>query len=526
MDEQKIIAEELKNKKLGQMETDPFEVKNKGIVKGEPPDPCIIVIFGASGDLTHRELIPSLFSLNCLNLLPKSFAIIGFARRDYTDESFRSEMKNATKKNMGCKDEQWNKFAANLFYVKGDFNDLDSQGYKNLGERILKLQETQDVDDNILFHLATPPESYGLIIKGLNKFSLSKGNSGWRRIIIEKPFGSDERSAKELDHEIHKVFEEEQIFRVDHFLGKETVQNMLVFRFANPGFEPIWNRNYIDNVQITVAEEIGIGTRGNFYEKTGILRDMVQNHLLQLLCMTAIEPPVHFNANALRMETWQVLEAICRISIEKDVVLGQYGKGVINSTEVPGYREEKNVSGESTTPTFAALKLTLDNWRWSGVPFYLRTGKRLKKKITEVSIKFKPTPHLMFPVDGQKKLNPGSVVFRLQPNEGIIYTFIAKQPGAELKLQPVNLNFEYANAFGIDEPPSAYQWLLFDAMKGDQTLFPKSDWITKAWSILDPIIKRWEEKPWAKLPNYEAGSWGPDASVELLQRNNREWNLA
>ncbi|MGE5860860.1 MAG: glucose-6-phosphate dehydrogenase, partial [Ignavibacteria bacterium] len=362
-------------------------------------------------------------------------------------------------------------------------------------------------------------------IKGLSESSLAKGKSGWRRIIIEKPFGSDEKSAKELDHEIHKVFEEEQIFRVDHFLGKETVQNMLVFRFANPGFEPIWNRNYIDNVQITVAEEIGIGTRGNFYEKTGILRDMVQNHLLQLLCMTAIEPPVHYNANALRMETWQVLESICKINVEKDTVLGQYGKGIIDGKEVPGYREENNVSKESTTPTFAALKLTLDNWRWSGVPFYLRTGKRLKKKITEVSIKFKPTPHLMFPVDGQKKLNPGSVVFRLQPNEGIIYTFIAKQPGAELKLQPVNLNFEYASTFGIDEPPSAYQWLLFDAMKGDQTLFPKSDWITKAWSVLDPIIKKWEEKPWSKLPNYKAGSWGPAEAAELLKRNDMEWNL-
>ncbi len=525
MDNQKTVAEESKIKNDLKMESDSFEVKHKGIVKGEPPAQCIIVIFGASGDLTHRELIPSLFSLNCLNLLPKNYAIIGFARRDYSDESFRNEMKNATKKNTGCKEDQWNKFAANLHYIRGDFNDLKSPGYKDLSEKIMKLQEELKVDDNVLFHLATPPESYGLIIKGLSESSLAKGKSGWRRIIIEKPFGSDEKSANELDHEIHKVFQEEQIFRVDHFLGKETVQNMLVFRFANPGFEPIWNRNYIDNVQITVAEEIGIGTRGNFYEKTGILRDMVQNHLLQLLCMTAIEPPVHFNANALRMETWQVLESICKINIEKDTVLGQYGKGIIDGKEVSGYREENNVSEGSATPTFAALKLTLDNWRWSGVPFYLRTGKRLKKKITEVSIKFKPTPHLMFPVDGQKKLNPGSVVFRLQPNEGIIYTFIAKQPGAELKLQPVNLNFEYASAFGIDEPPSAYQWLLFDAMKGDQTLFPKSDWITKAWSILDPIIKKWEEKPWAQLPNYEAGSWGPAEAAELLQRDNSDWNL-
>ena len=507
------------------MENKTVRVSERGMLKPEPPRSCIVVIFGASGDLAHRELVPSLFSLYCSGLMPKNFAIIGFARRDYSNDKFRDEMYEALKKSNGCKEEKWDEFAKNLFYVKGDFKDEADTSYNNLHAKIKKLQKELSIEDNVLFHLSTPPAFYNVIIKRLYTSELSKSEKGWRRVIIEKPFGHNEKSARELDAEILKVFNEEQIFRVDHFLGKETVQNMLVFRFANPGFEPIWNRNYIDNVQITVAETLGIETRGNFYEKTGVVRDMVQNHLLQLLCMTAIEPPVNYDSHSLRTETIQVLESICKIDLKNDVVLGQYDAGQINSKKVNSYRDEENVAKESTVPTFAALRVHLDNWRWAGVPFYLRTGKRMAQKLTEITIRFKPTPHLMFPKEHEADKKHNSLSFRLQPNEGIIYTFTAKQPGAELKLKHVDLNFEYATAFGIDEPPSAYQWLLFDAMKGDQTLFPRADWIYKAWSVIDPIIENWETKPWIKFPNYKSGSWGPNEAKEMLKKDGWSWDV-
>ena len=500
------------------------EAAASGMSRAVPPEPCIVVIFGVTGDLTHRELIPSLFALSCKNLMPSPFAIIGFARRDWNDEFFRSEMKSTMKKVSECGDKEWEQFSKKMFYVKGDFNDKASASYSVLREKIKSLQKELNIPDNVLFHLATPPEDYSSIIQRLGEVSLSHGKNGWRRVIIEKPFGRDEQSARKLDEDIQKVFREDQIFRVDHYLGKETVQNMLVFRFANPGFEPIWNRNYIENVQITVSEELGIGTRGNFYETTGILRDMVQNHLLQLLCITAIEPPVNYDAS-LRSETVKVLNSICKIDLENDCILGQYDKGEMTGVQVPAYRDEKNVSKDSTTPTYAAFKVMIDNWRWSGVPFFLRTGKRLKRKLTEVTIQFKPTPHSMFPTYQRSALHKNVLTFRLQPNEGIVYTFMAKQPGAELHLVPVNLNFQYDSAFDINEPPSAYQWLLFDAMKGDQTLFPRGDWIYKAWSIIDPVIKKWESKAWMKLPNYPSGSWGPEAADDLIKKSGCSWNI-
>jgi glucose-6-phosphate 1-dehydrogenase len=507
------------------MEDKKLKVAEKGMLKPEPPTPCIVVIFGASGDLAHRELIPSLFSLFCIGLMPKNFAIIGFARRDYSDDKFRDEMHEALKKSDGCSEKKWKEFAENLFYVSGDFKDEADTSYKKLKTKISKLQKEKKIEDNVLFHLSTPPLFYDIIIKRLASSGLSKNENGWRRVIIEKPFGHDEKSARELDAEIQKVFNEEQIFRVDHFLGKETVQNMLVFRFANPGFEPIWNRNYIDYVQITVAETLGIETRGNFYEKTGVIRDMVQNHLLQLLCMTAIEPPVNYDSHSLRTETNQVLESVCEIDLKKDVILGQYDEGRVNGTKAHSYRDEENVAKNSMIPTFASFRIRLDNWRWAGVPFYLRTGKRMAQKLTEITIRFKPTPHLMFPKEHEADKKHNSLSFRLQPNEGIVYTFTAKQPGAELKMKHVDLNFEYATAFGIDEPPSAYQWLLFDAMKGDQTLFPRADWIYKAWSIVDPVIENWENKPWTKFPNYKSGTWGPNAAKDMLKKDGWQWDV-
>lgn len=493
------------------------EVKHTGLTAGKPLDPCVVVIFGASGDLAHKELIPSLFGLYCKSFLPGKFAIIGIDIKDLDAKSYLNEMKKTVEKKTDFSEKKWKGFSGNLFYVKGDFNN--DEAYKNLKKQIETKIKAKKIPDNILFHLATPPSFYGIIAKNLYKSSLLKSAIGWRRMIIEKPFGYDKKSARNLDKELHQYLTEKQIFRVDHFLGKETVQNMLVFRFANPGFEPIWNRNYIDNVQITVAEDIGIGTRGNFYEKTGVIRDMVQNHLLQLLCITAIEPPANFDAESLRTSTLQVLNSINPINAKIDFVLGQYSGGTIDDKKVVGYRKEKNVLKNSMAPTFAAFKLYIDNWRWAGVPFYLVTGKRMERKLNEITIKFKPTPHLMFPINIKEEKEHNILTFRLQPDEGIIYTFTAKQPGAELKLRPVNLNFFYNSAFGIKETPNAYQWLIYDAIQGDQTLFPSSEWIYKAWSIVDPIIKKWELKPWIKFPNYRAGSWGPKAAQSLVKES-------
>ncbi len=433
-------------------------------------------------------------------------------------------MRKAVEKIKPCNISKWKEFEKHLFYVQGDFVESPEASFESLASLIKNIQKKNKVDDNVLFHLAVSPVFYSTVIKELGAAKLSESKNGWRRVIIEKPFGWDEKSARKLDKDIHKVFNEDQIFRVDHFLGKETVQNMLVFRFANPGFEPIWNRNYIDNIQITVSEDLGIGTRAGFYEKIGVVRDMIQNHLFQIMCITAIEPPVNYNANSLRSETLQVLEAVCPIA-KNDVVFGQYDSGKIDAKNVVSYRKEKNVDKNSATPTFAAMRIYLDNWRWAGVPFYLRTGKRLKEKVTEVRIKFKPTPHLMFPLDKEKEKEHNILTFRIQPNEGIYYKFTAKKPGANLNLTPVEMNFEYATAFGLEAPPNAYQWLIFDALIGDQTLFPTADWIYKAWSLIDPIIAEWEKKHWTKFPNYKAGTWGPAAADKLLKDDGRKWDI-
>jgi len=484
------------------------------------PDPCLMVIFGASGDLTSRSLLPSLFELAMKGLLPERFAVLGFARREWSDDQFRESMRESVKQQCDFDLQCWEELAPRLHYLMGDFTAEDD--YRALGERLAEIRRGADLPDNVFFHLATPPSFFGPITEKLNAVGLSRGESGWRRLVIEKPFGEDRASARKLQQELQAVFAEDQIYRIDHFLGKETVQNMLVFRFANPSFEPVWSHCFIDHVQITVAEQLGIGTRGAFYEKTGVVRDMIQNHLLQLLCMTAMEPPVAYNPQSLRDETVKVLRAI-RPPEPADCVCGQYGPGAVDGQEVVGYRDEERVAADSTTSTFAAVKLEVGTWRWSGVPFYLRTGKRLASKLTEVAVYFRPTPHLMFPLgDGQPHLQ-NVITFRVQPEEGILQRFVAKQPGSEIRLTPVSSRFLYADAFGITSPPRAYAWLLLDVMEGDQTLFTREDWIDQAWSIVDPIVARLEDNPPGGFPNYRAGSWGPEAAGELVRRDGRRW---
>ncbi len=489
-------------------------------------DPCVMVVFGASGDLTRKDLLPSIFELAARNLLPDRFALLGLARSEWSDEEFRRRMRQAVEEGCDFDRRVWDRLAPRIHYQAGDLTTTED--YERLGGRIEELRDEHGIPGNAFFHLATPPSLFGTIAGKLGDSGLARRSSDhsddgdWRRLVIEKPFGEDRASARALDRELRSAFDEEQIYRIDHYLGKETVQNMLVFRFANPAFEPIWNRDFIDHVQITASEDIGIGTRARFYEKTGVVRDMVQNHLLQLLCMTAVDPPVYFDGASLRDETVKVLRSVRRLAAE-DCVLGQYGPGVVEGEEVPGYRAEKGVDDASTTPTFAALRLELDSWRWAGVPFYLRTGKRLARKLTEVAVFFKPTPHLMFPLEEDRPIRKNVLVFRLQPQEGILQTFIAKQPGPDIRLTPVTSRFLYADAFGGGSPPRAYAWLLLDVMQGNQTLFARADWIDQAWSIVDPIVERHESGPPDDLPNYRAGTWGPDRSHDLLEREGRSW---
>ncbi len=483
-----------------------------------------MVIFGAAGDLTRRELLPSLFELHRKHLLPERFAVVGFSHRKWDSAKFRDEMRRAVEQSCGGAT-GWDAFAPRLSFVSGDATSAPQEGYAALAAEIGRVQSAMAIPGNLLFHLAVPSTLFGTIAARLGASGLARSDQGWRRLVVEKPFGEDRASAKRLDRQLRDVFGEDQIYRVDHFLGKETVQNMLVFRFANPSFEPVWNRNYIDHVQITVAEDIGIGTRASFYEQTGVVRDMVQNHLLHLLCMTAIEPPVHFDAAFLRDETVKVLEAVNVMPVDVDgsAVRGQYGKGHVGGTAIRSYREEDGVPGDSTTATFAAIRLTLDNWRWAGVPFYLRTGKRLGRKLTEVAIQFKPTPHLMFPARSTGPMHRSVLVFELQPEEGIEQALAAKQPGPDLTLRTVTMKFRYAEAFGVEEPPRAYAWLLLDVMQGNQTLFARADWIDKAWQIVDPIVERWACEPPVDFPNYAAGSAGPASAAELIRRDGRQW---
>jgi glucose-6-phosphate 1-dehydrogenase len=487
--------------------------------------PCVMVIFGATGDLTKRKLIPALCNLAADNLLPKQFAIIGFAGNDYTTETFRKTLSEEIPKYAKRIDPAiWSWFAERIYYVKGDFQDLDA--YKRLAQQISEVDKQHNTGGNRFFYLAVAPRFFSPIVKQLGQAGLTKEENGhWARVVIEKPFGHDLQSARQLNEELKQVLNENQIYRIDHYLGKETVQNVLVFRFSNNIIEPLWNRNYVDHVQITAAETVGVEHRGSFYETAGALRDMVPNHLFQLLTMTAMEPPISFDADEVRNKQAEVLHAIQPLSPEDVLtcmVRGQYGPGVIDGVPVVGYRSEPDVAPDSNTETFVAMKLQIDNWRWAGVPFYLRTGKRLRRRATEIVIQFRRTPFVLFRNTTVKNLETNRLVIHIQPNEGISLSFGAKVPGTIMKLGLVNMDFDYCTYFGA-EHSTGYERLLRDCMAGDPTLFQRADMVEAGWSVIQPVLDVWHALPPRGFPNYPAGSWGPVEAEDLLEREGRAW---
>ncbi len=489
------------------------------------PQPCSIVIFGATGDLTHRKLIPALYNLAADGELPPGTTVIGFARRPKTDDGFRSELEETTKEfsRQTVREEVWKTFAAALFYHQSDFEN--ESGYQSLAKRLDQIDGERGTRGNRLFYFAAGPEQFEPILKNLKAAGLNKGdNGGWARVIIEKPFGRDLASARELNRVVSNSFAEDQTYRIDHFLGKETAQNILVLRFANAIFEPIWNARYIDHLQITAAETLGVEARGGYYETAGALRDMVQNHMLQLLCLVAMEAPTDLRADSIRDEKLKVVRSLRRYSNEdvaKFVVRGQYGKGSINGEDVPAYRDEERVDPKSETETYVALRMLIDNWRWSEVPIYVRVGKRLPKSATEISVHFKKAPMVLFNRDNTV-LDQNVLVVRIQPDEGISLRMMAKIPGTSLRIEPVKMDFHYGTSFGRPSP-EAYERLLLDAMSGDATLFARRDEVEEAWSFIDTIENGWAAKDAASLTFYPAGSWGPEEADELLARDGRSW---
>ncbi len=502
----------------------------QGLRSTRAVQPCVLVIFGATGDLTHRKLLPALYNLAIEQPLPPQFTVVGVARRPFTDEEFRQQALdsvNTFSRRRPVNQSVWDTFSKGLYYCSTQFDD--PEGYKKLGELLDRLDQERGTQGNRIFYLATPPSFYGdigalLSSSGVAKRGVESGSSGWSRIVVEKPFGHDLASARALNDQLNTGFSESQIYRIDHYLGKETVQNIMVLRFGNGIFEPIWNRRYIDHVQITVAESIGIEGRSDYYEQAGAIRDMVQNHMMQLLTLTAMEPPVNFGADAVRDEKVKVLRAIPPLvesEISSDTVRGQYGPGLSGGESVPGYRQEKGVDPRSQTETFVAAKLLIENWRWAGVPFYLRTGKRLPKRVTEIAIEFKRPPYLLFRGSGADGLAPNVLSMRIQPNEGISLQVSAKVPGQEMRLRTVNLDFLYGSSFGV-EPPEAYERLLLDAMIGDSTLFTRIDETEVAWSLVDTIVHDWSETR-TPLARYEPGTWGPKEADMLIERDGKTW---
>ena len=490
------------------------------------PDSNSLIIFGATGDLTKRKLVPALFSLFEQNLLPNDFNIVAFARRPKTTEQFRQEMQDGLKEYgdfSGTTKEKLEGFLSIIHYFQYDFSLPDA--YPALAKYIQSLTVSDTGRVNLLYYLATPPSKYQTIIDHLGAAKMAQRETGWTRIIIEKPFGRDLESAKDLNRVVGAVFNEDQVYRIDHYLGKETVQNILVFRFANGIFEPLWNRRYVDHVQITVAESIGVGTRGRFFEETGILRDIAQNHMLQLLCLVGMEPPIAFEANAVRDEKVKVLNVAVfpkHRNMDRFVIRGQYTAGSLWGEKIAGYLEEEGVSPESTTETYVALKLYIDNWRWAGVPFYLRTGKRLPKRVTEIAIHFKDAPLQLFGPDAADEITSNTLALNIQPDEGISLRFDSKVPGPAGQIRPVTMDFRYGTSFG-ESAPDAYERLLLDAMIGDSTLFTRSDESEMAWKIMTPIQEHWQSSGQTSLPGYRVGTWGPKEADELLKRDFRQW---
>ena len=491
------------------------------------PQPAVIVIFGATGDLTSRKLLPGLYSLAVQQLLPPETAIVGAARTALADDEFRAMMREGVEKHsrIPVDDDIWEGFARRLMYVTVPFTE--EAGYRRLAEVIAGKDRDQGTRGNRLFYLATAPEYFPIIAENLGKVGLADEGDGARfaRLVVEKPFGQDLQSARELNARLQHVFRERQVYRIDHYLGKETVQNLLVLRFGNAIFEPIWNRRYVDHVQITVAEDLGVGTRGGYYDESGALRDIVQNHMLQVLSIIAMEPPARFESRDVRDEKVKVLRAIPPFDdpavVRRETVRGQYGPGWIGGERVPSYREERGVDPESNTETFVAMRVTVDNWRWSGTPFYLRTGKRLPRRATEVAIQFKPAPHLPFATTAVETVQPNLLILRIQPDEGASLRFLAKVPGPQLDMRSVSMDFAYGSSF-LRGSPEAYERLLLDALLGDSTLFARWDEVERAWEIMEGVIREWHAHR-ADFPNYEAGTWGPPAADELIARDGHVW---
>jgi len=488
--------------------------------------PCVMTIFGATGDLTRRKLIPALCNLVEENLLPTQFAIVGFAGNDFDTQGFRKFLAEGIPKVAASpmNPKIWDWMVERTYYVKGDF--VDAEAYKRLEEQMAEAEKKHSTLGNRLFYLAVAPRFFSPIVKMLGQCCLSKEEENrWARVIVEKPFGHDLASAKQLNQELKQVLTEKQIYRIDHYLGKETVQNVMVFRFSNNIIEPLWNRNYVDHVQITAAETVGIEHRGAFYETAGALRDMVPNHLFQLLTMTAMEPPISFDADEVRNKQAEVLHAIQPLSPEEvltNMVRGQYGPGAIDGQRVAGYRSEPDVAPDSNTETFVALKLLIDNWRWAGVPFYLRTGKRLARRVTEIVIQFRRTPFVLFRNTSVRNLETNRLVIHIQPEEGISLSFGAKVPGSVMKLGLVNMDFDYSTYFGM-EHSTGYERLLRDCMAGDATLFQRADMVEAGWSVIQLILDLWHALPARGFPNYAAGAWGPVEAQELLEKDGRAW---
>ena len=511
------------NRAADQSQTNPLR---EGLSTRTVPHPCTVVIFGATGDLTHRKLMPALYNLAADGELPPAVTIVGFARREKNDDDFRRELEESTRKfsRQTVRDEIWKSFAQSIFYHQSEFED--EAGYKSLSARLDKIDKERGTRGNRLFYFAAAPNQFEPILKNLKTAGLNEAREGsWARVIVEKPFGTDLASARELNRIVRNSFSEEQTYRIDHFLGKETAQNILVLRFANAIFAPLWNTHYIDHVQITAAETLGVEGRAGYYEGAGALRDMVQNHLLQLLCLVAMEPPTDLSADSIRDEKVKVVRSLRRIGekeVALEVVRAQYAEGAINGKSVTGYRAEKNVDQKSMTETFVALRLNIDNWRWADVPIYMRVGKRLPKSGTEISIHFKKAPPVLFNKEMTER-DQNVLVIRIQPDEGISLRMQAKMPGTSFRIEPVKMDFHYGTSFGKPSP-EAYERLLLDAMSGDATLFARRDEVEEAWAFIDIIENAWHAKKGAPgLFFYPAGSWGPDEADELLARDGRAW---